>query len=264
MSRIVVDQLQQKVTVPNFPNRIISLVPSQTELLHTLGLGSRVVGITKFCIHPREWRTSKTMVGGTKQFNFEAIHALQPDLIIGNKEENYETGIRVLQERYPVWMSDIVLLTDAYEMIEHVGTLINTQPLAQQLITDIQHRFLRAQPFQQQRTLYLIWRNPWMAAGRHTFIHSMLNVLGLQNAVEVNRYPELKTEEIKKLNPDFVFLSSEPFPFKEKHIQELQEWVPLAKVVLVDGEMFSWYGSRLRLVPEYVNTLHTHLKTQAF
>jgi ABC-type Fe3+-hydroxamate transport system substrate-binding protein len=264
MSRLVTDQLHQNVTVPDFPARIVSLVPSQTELLYALGLSSQVVGITKFCVHPPEWKKQKVRVGGTKQFNFEAIHALQPDLVIGNKEENYEEGIRLLQERYPVWMSDIVSLHDAYAMMEAVGTLTNTESKAQLLVAEIKKGLTAIELFQQQRVLYLIWRKPWMAAGRDTFIHSMLKVAGLENVVETARYPELTEAEIKKLNPEFVFLSSEPFPFNEKHVQELRRLLPSAKMVLVDGEMFSWYGSRLRLVPEYFKTLHIHLKPQTF
>src|SRR6267154_5849608 len=117
------DQLGSSVAFNFPPQRIISLVPSQTELLFDLGLGEQVVGITKFCIHPKDWSTVKTKIGGTKKFQFDTIDALQPDLILGNKEENYEAGIHLLAAKYPVWMSDIASWESAMEMILSLGDL---------------------------------------------------------------------------------------------------------------------------------------------
>jgi ABC-type Fe3+-hydroxamate transport system substrate-binding protein len=194
-------------------------------------------------------------VGGTKQFDFNVIDELQPDLIIGNKEENYQEGIETLQRSYPVWMSDIFDLTDALDMIAQVGAICNRSTEASKISFDITAHFSRVTRHPQKRVLYLIWRKPWMAAGRNTFIHSMLETIGLSNATDKTRYPELTVEEMQKLNPDVILLSSEPFPFREKHIDELQRLIPNAKILLVDGEMFSWYGSRLRLAVDYFNGL---------
>lgn len=243
------------VQVPFPPRRIISLVPSQTELLADLGLADSVVGITKFCIHPASWRHTKTIVGGTKNFRFDVIDSLSPDLIIGNKEENYEAGINALRERYPVWMSDIVSLADALTMIRAVGMLTAREARGSQLAGRVEAAFGSLQRFKGQRVLYLIWRNPWMAAGKDTFIDTMLGLLGLQNAVTESRYPVLTPEALQALAPDYVFLSSEPYPFRIQHADELRAMLPLAGIQLVDGEMFSWYGSRLLQAPAYFNTL---------
>jgi ABC-type Fe3+-hydroxamate transport system substrate-binding protein len=238
------------------PVRIVSLVPSQTELLYDLGLDKEVVGITKYCVHPEHWLKEKTIVGGTKKFDLEIIEGLRPDLIIGNKEENYEEGIVALQKKFPVWMSDIYSFEDALQMIEGVGKVVGKHQESCDLVGRVQLHFqtLRVNP--KRRTLYLIWRKPWMAAGTNTFINSMLSRTGLQNCLpESSRYPELSENEIKELGPEIILLSSEPYPFKQKHIAEIQNYLPNAKVMLVDGEMFSWYGSRLLKAGEYFNTL---------
>lgn len=247
------DQMGSMVTCRWPPKRIISLVPSQTELLATLGQEECVVGITKFCVHPDSWYRTKIKVGGTKQFDFSCIDSLEPDLIIGNKEENYREGIETLKAKYPVWMSDISTLDDALNMIRQLGDITDTPNLARQLTTEIEPSF--SERLYSQRVLYLIWKNPWMAAGNNTFIHDMLSRIGLDNVMKGERYPVLSEDQIRLLDPEFVFLSSEPFPFRERHIAEIQRLLPRAEVLTVDGEMFSWYGSRLRYAPAYFRSL---------
>lgn len=230
-------------------------MPSQTELLADLGLDEEVVGITKFCVHPEGWLKRKTIVGGTKTFRFETIDALKPDLIIGNKEENYREGIEKLLEKYRVWISDIATFDDAIGMIRAVGELTERSDRAEQVIDSIRQSFSQLRKVGSFSVLYLIWRNPWMAAGTGTFINTMLAQLGLRNAVTTPRYPEMSVGQLKNIHPDYVFLSSEPYPFSEKHVQEIREIFPAAKVLLVDGEMFSWFGSRLIQSPAYFNSL---------
>jgi ABC-type Fe3+-hydroxamate transport system substrate-binding protein len=250
-----VDQLGNEVLIPVPPTRIVSLVPSQTELLADLELEDQVVGITKFCVHPPAWRNQKTIIGGTKKFDFNGIKDLNPDLIIGNKEENYLDGIEQVKKIAPVWMSDIVTAEDATQMILELGKITDRKEISRLLVNSILASFISLEHVRPRTVLYLIWYNPWMAAGNETFIHTMMSQAGLKNCLEnVDRYPQLSNEEIKNLNPDFIFLSSEPFPFKQKHREELQQMVPAAKVISVDGEMFSWYGSRLRLFADYFNT----------
>jgi ABC-type Fe3+-hydroxamate transport system substrate-binding protein len=249
------DQLGRLVKFDFPPERIISLVPSQTELLHYLGLADRVVGITKFCVHPGEWFTSKTKVGGTKKFRFDIIDSLQPDLIIGNKEENYQEGINQLATKYPVWISDITNWHSALEMIKSIGNLVNEDVKANHLLNNINYKFENIKPFPTRRVLYFIWKNPWMAAGKNTFIDTILSRIGLVNCLESERYPELSIEEINKLSPEIILLSSEPFPFQQKNIEELQLITPKTKILLVDGEMFSWYGSRLLQAADYFPTI---------
>lgn len=238
------------------PQRIISLVPSQTELLASLGLDKEVIGITKFCIHPPHWLKQKTVIGGTKKLDVQVIASLSPDLIIGNKEENDRETIEQLQKIYPVWMSDITNIPQAFSMIAALGDITHRRQEAQKIIDAINVDFTTIKKFHGQSVLYLIWRAPWMAAAQNTFIDSLISALGLKNALTYrNRYPVLTLEEIRRLNPQYIFLSSEPFPFKEKHVKELNKVVPASKIILVDGEMFSWYGSRLMYAVNYFNTL---------
>lgn len=247
------DQLHRTVHLPHWPpRRIISLVPSQTELLADLKLEAEVVGITKFCIHPETWFKSKSRVGGTKTLNFEKIDALQPDLIIGNKEENEQQQIEWLSSRYPVWMSDIGALTEALDMIRAIGKLTDRIQAAEKLADEIQQRFEAMPVFEPLAAAYLIWRKPYMAAGTGTFIHEMMQKAGLMNVFgHLGRYPELNLEQLNQSNPAVLLLSSEPYPFQEKHLRELQEVCPGAKILLTDGELFSWYGSRLLHSPDY-------------
>lgn len=253
---IFIDHLKNKIELTQIPKRIISLVPSQSELLWDLGLRDELIGITKFCIHPNEMFKFKDRVGGTKALNINKIRSLKPDLIIGNKEENEYAQIKELQNEFPVWMSDIYNLYDAYKMISDIGELVNKKNEATRLVSNIQKTFSVIKKYN-KTVLYLIWKNPYMAAGKATFIGDVLNQMGLINSLKNSdlRYPELTMDEIKNLNPDFIFLSSEPFPFKESHINELKQLVPNATVKLVDGELFSWYGSRLLKSVEYLNNL---------
>ncbi len=252
------DQMNREVLLDSQPERIISLVPSQTELLHSLGLGDRVVGITKFCLYPDEWYRGKHRIGGTKDVILEKVAKLAPDLIIGNKEENKRGDIEMLEKEYPVWMSDIFNLEDSLKMIQKVGELTGTSEPAEKLISEIQEEFddlekwVAANVKEQLSVAYVIWNDPSYCAGSNTFIDAMLEKCGLRNFVNEERYPEINKGN---KSPDLVFLSSEPFPFKQKHVQAYQERYPDAKVVLVDGEMFSWYGSRLTLAPKYFKEL---------
>ena len=254
----VTDQMHRTVQVPTHPQRIISLVPSQTELLYDLGLGERVVGITKFCVHPETWFSSKHRVGGTKKVDLEKVRALKPDLIIGNKEENERKDIEVLAAEFPVWMSDVRDLDGALDMILRVGELTGTQQNAQDLIHGIEGAFAALPTHDEPRTAaYFIWRDPFMVAGHGTFVNDMLKRCGLTNVFDEDdaRYPQISAQELEEAGPEVILLSSEPYPFKEKYIAEFKEICPEARIELVDGEMFSWYGSRLLKAPAYFNGL---------
>jgi ABC-type Fe3+-hydroxamate transport system substrate-binding protein len=255
------DQLGDIIHLVKAPKRIVSLVPSQTELLYDLGLGDRVVGITKFCIHPDEWFRNKERIGGTKNVKIDKIRSLNPDLIIGNKEENTLEDIEKLRAIAPVWMSDIFTLKDAYDMIKGIGEVCNVPNKSQALINKIQHNFAQLKLTKQSKNvLYLIWKDPYMAAAENTFInHIITQQLGLENVLKgKKRYPVVEPKEIE--SPNLIFLSSEPYPFKEKHITELENTFPNATVVLVDGEFFTWYGSRLLNAPSYFDDLLNRLE----
>ncbi len=250
----VTDQMGREVDVPEHPQRIISLVPSQTELLHDLGLGERVVGITKFCIHPEAWFRSKTRVGGTKQVDLDKVRALKPDLIIGNKEENAQADIEALEREFPVWMSDVRDLDSALDMILRVGALVGNDEQASNLCARIAQAFAGLQPLAPIRSAaYFIWRDPLMVAGGGTFIHDMMRRTGFTNAFahRNERYAEIEPAELAAADPDMILLSSEPYPFADKHLMEFNMICPGAPVKLVDGELFSWYGSRLLRAPAY-------------
>ncbi len=265
MQKTFVDQLNREVTLNYPPKRIVSIVPSQTELLFDLGLDDEVIGITKFCIHPIEKFASRTKVGGTKKLRIDQIRQLQPDLIIGNKEENTQQEIELLMEEFPVWMSDISNLDEAMQTITQIGELVNREPEAAYLNHLIQAGFtdlqtLALQKNINQRVAYLIWKDPYLFAGQATFIDDILRRIGLQNVITKSRYPEITLQELEAANCQLVFLSSEPYPFKEKHIEEIKTAMPKAQVMLVDGEMFSWYGSRLVKAINYLFHLQDELK----
>jgi ABC-type Fe3+-hydroxamate transport system substrate-binding protein len=253
--RSVSDQMNRTLQVPGHPERIISLVPSQTELLHDLDLGDRVVGITKFCIHPEAWFRSKARVGGTKQVDMDKVRALKPDLIIGNKEENTQADIEALEQEYPVWMSDVRDLDGALDMIRRVGLLTGTTRRSEALVSGIERAFAGLRPLTPPRSAaYLIWRDPLMVAGGDTFINDMLHRAGFSNAFALRkeRYVEITPAELAAADPDMILLSSEPYPFAEKHIIHFNMICPGTPVRLVDGEPFSWFGSRLLHTPAYV------------
>lgn len=231
-------------------------MPSQTELLFDLGLDEEIIGVTKFCVHPANKVKEKVKIGGTKVLNIDLIKELNPDLIIGNKEENEREQIEMLMQDFPVWMSDITNLDEALAMIKQVGEITGKLPEGSALADRISEQFNSLTINQSgQRVGYFIWRKPNMVAGRGTFIDVMLGKCGFVNAFSTGRYPEINNEEIFAARPDIILLSSEPYPFKEKHIREFESLLPHARVKLVDGEVFSWYGSRLLQAPAYFGEL---------
>ncbi|MES2652420.1 MAG: helical backbone metal receptor [Bacteroidota bacterium] len=257
MQKTFTDQLGRAITINYPPKRIISIVPSQSELLFDLGLNEEIIGITKFCIHPIEKFATCTKVGGTKKLKIDVIRALNPDLIIGNKEENTRSEIELLMNEFPVWMSDISSLEESMITIEQIGELVNKAPEAAYLNHLIHAGFTDLQSLAVSRGInktvaYLIWKDPYLAAGGDTFIDDILRKIGLTNVIKQSRYPEVDLTHLQTLNPQLIFLSSEPYPFKAQHIEEIQLTFPNAKVMLVDGEMFSWYGSRLVKAVEYL------------
>jgi ABC-type Fe3+-hydroxamate transport system substrate-binding protein len=250
------DQLGGTIFLAGTPRRIISLVPSQTELLFDLGLDKEVIGITRFCIHPKEKCAKKIKIGGTKSFNFDLIDKLKPDLILGNKEENYKAGIERLRSKYNVWMSDVNTLSDAYQMIGSIGDIVGKSQESFHIVSEIKSKIMRFKHRSIIKVAYFIWNGPYMVAGKNTFIDEMLIKFGFVNVFgNVDRYPEVTLDQVRAASPAAIFLSSEPFPFKAKHLNEFRERFPSAIVRLVDGTMFSWYGSRLRYAGDYFENL---------
>lgn len=237
-------------------SRIVSVVPSQTELLASLGLDKEVVGITKFCIHPEGWRSSRAVIGGTKKLNIEKIRQLNPDIIIANKEENQKEDIELLNHEFDIYMSDIHDLNSALTMITDVGSLTGKERSAADIVEKIRPGFEQLVPVKEKLSVaYLIWKDPYMVAGADTFINSMLEACGFKNTFHQTRYPETTLEELAKIAPDLILLSSEPYPFGEKHIIQILSVLKKSKIFLVDGECFSWYGSRLLISTLYFQNL---------
>lgn len=231
-------------------SRVISLVPSQTELLFDLGLRNEVIGITKFCVHPEEWFRDKIKIGGTKNIHIKRIEELTPDLIIANKEENIKEQIEELAKNFDVWVTDVNNLTDALSMISDIGKLTAKEDAASSLALQISNEFKNLENLSSKkrkiRAAYFIWKNPYMVAGNGTFINDMMHYCGFKNVFSDKiRYPTITLNEMAESNCEIMILSSEPYPFKEIHKEEMQKIFPEVKILLADGEMFSWYGSRL-------------------
>lgn len=234
--------------------RIVSLVPSQTELLADLGLDDEVVGVTRFCVHPEDWKARKTIIGGTKNLLPERIAALRPTLVIANREENVREQVEPLAELADVHVTDVDTLDGALAMIRDVGRLVGRAARAEALAAEIEAGFAALPTFAPRRAAYLIWRDPWMTVGGDTFIGDVLRRAGYVNVFEhARRYPTVSPDDLA--GTDEILLSSEPYPFTEQHVAELAEVLPHARIRLVDGEPFSWYGSRLRTTPGYLAAL---------
>ncbi|PWT71141.1 MAG: cobalamin-binding protein [Bacteroidetes bacterium] len=251
------DQLNRTIYLKHRPTRIVSLVPSQTELLYDLGLDHEIVGITDYCVRPKHWKYPKSKLGGTKKLHLPAIHKLNPDLIIANKEENDKEQIEALVGHYPVWISDIRHIADACQMIETVAVITGKQEIARNMIGEIRKSFEQLARLKKTRkeAAYFIWRKPYMVAGGDTFISAMMDYCGFNNYfTHHSRYP-IVSDVHSLAGCEVILLSSEPFPFQQKHIEELSFFLPTAKFKLVDGEMFSWYGSRLLQAPAYFRKL---------
>lgn len=257
--RLVIDQMGREVKLPERPKRIVSLVPSITELLFDLGLGNHVVGVTRFCVHPAEARQNAINIGGTKDLKIGRIAELQPDLIIGTKEENTRRHIEQLQENFPVWLGDVQTIEEAINLITDVGDVCGKPDEGTEMANRVRKAF---QTLNQQssdgpmKVAYLIWKDPMMVSGSHNFIDSVITKMGWHNifSEHPNRYPAIDYEELKAAQPDLILLSSEPYPFNKDHVNEFSALLQ-CPTLLVDGEMFSWYGSRMLKMPDYLKTL---------
>lgn len=260
MKQQFTDQIGRVIQIDHPPQKIVSLVPSQTELLFELGLDDEVKGITYFCVYPQDKFKEKPKIGGTKKLKLDKIKQLDPDLIIGNKEENEREQVEELAQDYPVWISDVNDLDSALNMINYIAQLTGKMEKGQTISKEVEKGFKKLPKVDNLRTLYLIWRKPYMAVGGDSFIHYMLTHCGFNNVLKDQpRYPELTAENIQHLNPEIIMLSSEPYPFKDTHIKEFHELVPHARVQLVEGDMFSWYGSRLNKAVDYLRKLCSEL-----
>ncbi|UKB85217.1 helical backbone metal receptor [Chryseobacterium sp. MEBOG06] len=239
--------------------KIVSLVPSITEALFDLGLTEHeVIGRTKFCIHPHDKVKNVAIIGGTKNINIQKIKDLHPDLIIANKEENVKDQVEALMSDFKVMVTNVETIEDNYYLLKNLGNLFKKEEKAQLFnlkIYDILNLSKLETPV---KAAYLIWKNPYMTIGSDTFIHKILAEIGFENIFkDKTRYPVITTEDLS--DADVIMLSSEPFPFKEKHIEELQVFYPDKKIMIVDGEAFSWYGTHIAKCEHYFKGLLTEI-----
>ena len=262
--------------------RIVSLCPSITETVDALGAWDRLVGRTRYCVHPADRVGQVTDVGGTKAPKIEEIVELKPDLVLLNEEENRIEDAQLLTAaglRVESFLPRDLPTTAEY--IQRLGVLLSCEEEAQTLTRQLEEAvslFDRERdPEWSPSFLYLIWRKPWMGVRSGTFISSMLEQGSFRNLLTPVRsgagapsedggdYPELTGDDMRRLDPSFVFLSSEPFPFKEDHISELVESTGLSRdrFVLVDGELLSWHGVRTIAGLGYVRQLTSELKAGA-
>ncbi len=258
------DQLNRILFLKETPKRIVSLVPSQTELLCDLGLETNLVGVTKFCVHPKGINKRVAVVGGTKQINLHKIKAVQPDIILCNKEENTKAIVEACTAICATHVSDVFTVADSLSLIKQYGAIFSVAKTAKQLVARIQSEIQNFKAFVSNKPVlkvaYFIWKDPYMVAGSHNFINHLLERNGFMNVCNAkSRYPEIVLDEIPKA-VNLILLSSEPYPFKTKHTLHFETHFPNAKIVLVDGEMFSWYGSRLLKAFKYFRTLRLNLQ----
>ena len=235
--------------------RVISLVPSITETLFDLGLTDQeIVGRTKFCIHPKGSIESVEIIGGTKNLNINKIKSLHPDLIIANKEENLKEQVEILMTDYRVIVTHIETLEDHYDLIKQLGKIFGKEEKAQLYNLKTYEAVEFPKPTNRLKVAYLIWKNPYMTVGGDTFISRILEELGFENIFKnQKRYPEVLLEDLEEA--DLIFLASEPFPFQEKHIQEIRDICKHQTIKIVDGEAFSWYGTHLAKCANFYRAL---------
>ena len=265
--KTIKDQIGREITLKSTPKRIISLVPSQTELLCDLALENELVGITKFCVHPLHLKATKTIVGGTKKVDFDKIKALNPDFILCNKEENAYDMLPELEKIAPTYFSDVNTIQDAVDLILRLGSIFNRRTESDNLAHKIEYKlndfkqFVKDKPI--RKVAYFIWAKPWMVVGNDTFINEMLALNKFDNIyANMSRYPKIEIDRIRhEGDPDVVILSSEPYAFKDEHAMEISSYTNRSITVFGDGEMFSWFGSRMLLAFDYFKALHKKLES---
>jgi ABC-type Fe3+-hydroxamate transport system substrate-binding protein len=245
----ITDHLNRTVILKSKPERVVSMVPSLTETLADLGLAENLVAVTRFCKYPSNVVNTLPKIGGPKNINLEKIIDLKPDFVVAVKEENNKKQVLSLAEHVPVFVFDINTLEDSFDMLQLLGTIFEIQEISAQWIKRIKEKLEILKPsVVAEKTLYMIWKKPWMAAGKSTFIGSMMQVAGFNNLIS-GRYPEISENEMRKA--DAILLATEPYHFNENDRKQLQEMFSGTRVIIVDGEMFTWYGTHMLKAFDY-------------
>jgi ABC-type Fe3+-hydroxamate transport system substrate-binding protein len=251
------DATGQVLTPAREPRRIVSLIPSVTETLFALGLGDAVIGVTAYCVEPREDVRRKTKVGGQKNPALEVIRDLAPDLVVANVEENLKEHVERLREwGIPVWVTYPRTVDDGIRMIRELGELTGRRARADAiaggldaLLAETRARSAGRAPV---RVFYPIWRDPTMTIGADTYIHDMLAVCGGANVFgdRPERYPTITLEEVRAARPEVIVLPDEPFRFRRAHVADFSAYADIpavrdGRIHLMDGKLFCWYGPRI-------------------
>ena len=249
--------------------RLVSLVPSWTETLYSWGFDGEVIGVTKWCVHPKELVARAEKVGGTKDPDVARIVALKPDLVVCDHEEQRKEDVEALREAgIDVFVSDVRSVRDSLNDIRKLGDAVGKDEAAASLVARIEASVAeleRARASPPIPVYVPIWRRPWMTLTRDTYAHSVLELAGARNVFgeEEGRYPERGPEEAIEAGARAALLPTEPYPFGEKIDAASEELVdagfPRERIHIVDGEALTWYGARevdgLRVVARAVKRL---------
>jgi iron complex transport system substrate-binding protein len=259
---MILDALSQSFSPSNQYERIVSLVPSTTETLYHLGVQEKLVGVTRYCVHPQEARSNQVVIGGTKQLMWEKFDSLKADLVIGNKEENTKEIFEFLSDKkVPYYVAFPQSIDEAIQDISNLGQLFNSS-VTDSIISSIKdNRAASSCPNKHFSFAYLIWRNPWMTINSHTFIAQMLREVGGINVYQDHktRYPTITLDDLKEKSPDVVFLSSEPYPFGPEHLLEIQTSGVRSSIIEINGEYSSWHGVRMRDAFPYLREIRERI-----
>jgi len=226
--------------------RIVSLCPSITESLVALGLGGSLVGVTRYCVHPREALRGIPRVGGTKNPDLEAIAALGPDLVFCNAEENRDADVAELSKRHRVDVSHPTAVAGVPPLLRRLGEVTGTAGVAQEWAIAVEEKLAAARPGRPIRFAYLIWKGPWMAAAAGTYVSDLLETFGGVNVfpAQGGSWPATDEPHVLSLSPELLVLPDEPFPFGDADRARWKETLPSSHVALVPGEDFCWHGVR--------------------
>lgn len=261
------------------PLRIVSLVPSLTHMVCDFGLKSSVIGCTTFCIDPPDLRRTAVNIGGTKNPDLDKIASLKPTHILVNEEENKPEHILACEALAPTLRTFPKSPQDVPDLLRQVGTWLARGDEGESWACRVERGLMRLRerrqeaPLEKNKYLYMIWKEPYMAVSDDTYIAAMLRLIGLDNvAHHIVRYPTLTVPDMRERSPDIVFLSSEPYPFRERDILALKaQWsdasVPTGETRdnlpifrKIDGKLLSWYGTMTAQGLEYLANLFSDLR----
>jgi len=248
------------------PGRIVSLVPSLTEALFSLGLGERLVGVTEWCVHPAAGVAPLPKVGGTKNPDLDRIAALGPDLVIANQEENTRRDVERLRARgFAVWVTYPRSVRDGAALLRELAGLGASDAAIRSVVEPVEAALAsldRDPPARRARVFCPIWKDPWMAVGGDTYAGDLLAVCGGDNVFadrDDRRYPKVRDADILAAAPEVILLPDEPYAFADADVEALAAFdVPAVRngrVHRIDGTLVSWYGPRIRTAIETLRPL---------